>query len=374
MLLVVASTDAEPIPPGERCKLEQALAQPHQSGLVNIEPLSNASGTEFHQRIEKAYKSPDPVNIIHFLCHGEAPGLSEFGKLRLQDEQAETGKKVATYVTADELANWLGPLVEHGLRLVILSACCSARTHEDNLLRGVAQALVTVGIPAVIGMQWNVNLDDAGKFAREFYRALFASPPDTYLGCAFEDAFGTARRTLECETGMDSGAWGAPTLYTIAGIGNPFPFVMPLEGGGGASAQYAEHVELADIWGYLANCLRQVQGIAGKPLGDKAAPEWDKVECRRLLQLQDACVSKMEAAGGIQPEAERVLRQMLQGQRQLLKTALEPDLPKPTKGPKPQPSPVGPGSDGEDVIAQPPEVDKGTKDEKVFDEVPARRR
>ncbi|MBU1751897.1 MAG: CHAT domain-containing protein, partial [Chloroflexi bacterium] len=57
-------------------------------------------------------------------------------------------------------------------RLVVLNACQTATADTIDVFRGVAQALVRAGLPAVIANQFNVYDDSALAFAREFYRAL----------------------------------------------------------------------------------------------------------------------------------------------------------------------------------------------------------
>lgn len=107
-------------------------------------------------------------HVVHFVGHGECPeGL---GQLAFVDERG-----APQWVDQNALARLMEPLRD--LRLVFLQACESAlKVRSDPYLAvsGVATALATKGIPAVVGMNYRVQNAVANLFAKEMYLALGA--------------------------------------------------------------------------------------------------------------------------------------------------------------------------------------------------------
>jgi CHAT domain-containing protein len=62
-------------------------------------------------------------------------------------------------------------------RLILLNACEGARNSREDPLSGVATALVVRGIPAVVGMQFEISDRAAITFSSEFYSALVDGLP-----------------------------------------------------------------------------------------------------------------------------------------------------------------------------------------------------
>src|SRR5690606_32219751 len=65
----------------------------------------------------------------------------------------------------------------HDLKLVFLNACQSAQSVSLEVTQGFAPGLMSIGIPAVIGMQVSVLDEVAVQFSRDFYEALADNRP-----------------------------------------------------------------------------------------------------------------------------------------------------------------------------------------------------
>jgi hypothetical protein len=84
---------------------------------------------------------------------------------------------------------------------------------RSDSFSGVAQRLVREGIPAVIGMQFEVSEDAARVFARELYRHLTKGTP-------VDISVSETRRAMFSEVmGVE---WGSPVLYMRSRDGRLF--------------------------------------------------------------------------------------------------------------------------------------------------------
>lgn len=95
---------------------------------------------------------------------------------RLNDPQGllqiENLHKQQDWVDTKDLRNLLG---QASLRLVVLSACSSAKVYGETVFSGIAPALLEDGVPSVVGMQFSIYEDHANKFMETFYRTLARS-------------------------------------------------------------------------------------------------------------------------------------------------------------------------------------------------------
>ncbi len=117
--------------------------------------------------IEKSLQAGEH-HILHFSGHGVYLDLSQqkSGVLYLEDEEGKTVK-----VTGKELARRLKTY--SSLRMVVLSACESA--HSEDY--GVAGALISGGIPTVLGMRYEVSDEKAIRFTSQFYTDICTGKP-----------------------------------------------------------------------------------------------------------------------------------------------------------------------------------------------------
>jgi hypothetical protein len=103
-----------------------------------------------------------------------------------------------------------------GVRMVFLGGCETGRRDGVNSWSGVAPALMRVGIPAAVAMQYAVFDDAAIAFARRFYVALSA-------GLSLDEAVIAGRLAVLNRGCKDDVEWGVPVLYMRSGDGVVFP-------------------------------------------------------------------------------------------------------------------------------------------------------
>jgi len=110
-----------------------------------------------------------PFHVLHFMAHRGFDAATGTGYPLFEDRAG--GPERVDGVTLGEV-----PRDRRGsLRLVILNACDTARLPRhlgQNPFSGVASALVMVGIPAVVAMQFPISGRAAKAFSRRFYEAL----------------------------------------------------------------------------------------------------------------------------------------------------------------------------------------------------------
>lgn len=94
-----------------------------------------------------------------------------------------------------------------GVQLVILSACESGRVRGSETLFGsVGPSLIQVGIPAVLSMQYLIQVEAAVNFFGAFYQALTD-------GESLADAVRLGRRLLYRDEQANPQSWFIPALY-----------------------------------------------------------------------------------------------------------------------------------------------------------------
>jgi WD40 repeat protein len=181
----------------ERQKLEESLATLIDAGAVQVSWLPRATLAE----LDRAISEPDEEHVIHYIGHGAYDERTEDGILILEDAQGRPHE-----VTGEELSSMLRD--ERSLRLVVLNACEGARASRVDPFSGVASALVEGGIPAVIGMQFEITDSAAITFSERLYRALaYGYPVDAALAQARKAIF-AAGNDIE---------FGTPVLFLRSG-------------------------------------------------------------------------------------------------------------------------------------------------------------
>ena len=168
-------------------------------GLATVDALPSATPQALQEALQLAELRGAPYDVLHFIGHGEY--RRDEGRGYLLFETAQGG---AQAVSADALR----PLLcRRGLRLVFLNACETGNGRGDaDFNRGVAQALVAGGVPAVAANQYKVLDVSATAFARHFYWSLANG---ARLGDAAREARIAVRASLEGES-ID---WAVPVLF-----------------------------------------------------------------------------------------------------------------------------------------------------------------
>ncbi|MCG8460815.1 MAG: CHAT domain-containing protein [Holophagales bacterium] len=138
-----------------------------------------------------------PCDVLHLVAHGEPGGPDAGGQLRL-----ESSSGGADPISAGDLTRALER--RRPPRLVVLSACHGARTTPGDVFDGLAQHLLSRGVPAVVAMRSSISDPAAVAFASALYRELAA-------GYTLERAMVEARAHLSL--GQHRAEWATPVLY-----------------------------------------------------------------------------------------------------------------------------------------------------------------
>lgn len=173
-------------------QIQDQLKPLMSQGLVVVERLEPATLDALGKRIDKA-----ACDVLHVVAHGGPGEPGAGGLLKLEDP--EEGLDI---VTGGDLARALER--RKPPRLVVLNACHVARAAIDDAFDGMAQHLVSRGVPAVVAMRTSISDAAAVSFAVALYRALAS-------GKTIEAAMVEARRRISL--GEHRTEWATPVLY-----------------------------------------------------------------------------------------------------------------------------------------------------------------
>ncbi len=188
--------------------LQTALADLEARGAVKLTRADTASLAALQRMLRR-----EEYHIFHFIGHGGFEEATQEGVLLFEDDSGR-GRKLS--------GQYLGAILrdERSLKLTILNACEGARTSKTDPFAGVAQNLVRRGIPAVVGMQFEITDRAAITFSREIYSAIADGFP-------IDSALAEARKAIFAQ-GNDI-EWGTPVLFTRSSDGRIFD-VQKIEG------------------------------------------------------------------------------------------------------------------------------------------------
>jgi hypothetical protein len=171
----------------ERKLVRQSLKQIEPNGF---HPVAHAS----KEKIQKLLLDRS-FDVFHFSGHARL--LDGKGVLAFEDAQ-----RGIEHCSGDELGVLLA---EKGVRLAGLFACDTAAIEGLSPWGGIARSLVSVGIPAVLGMQYRILDESTVSFVQTLYNAMAKE-------LALEDAITEARRTLLLRDALLTDL-GVPVLY-----------------------------------------------------------------------------------------------------------------------------------------------------------------
>ena len=186
---------------------------------VAVEVLGHATRPLLEERLAAARGRNKPFHVIHFIGHGQA---GETGAFLLLEKPGGASDPVS----AEDFSQMV---VTRSLNLVVLNACETASA--THFLRSTAHALLTQGVPVVVGMQVPVLDRAAVDFSRALFTAFAAGEP-------VESALATARRLITQANRGAAADWSIPAVYmsTAAGLtldlpAAPFRLPLPLHMG-----------------------------------------------------------------------------------------------------------------------------------------------
>jgi hypothetical protein len=191
----------------EQQKLADALSPLRDQGLVMLEWLERATLSQLDAVIGRR----DEVHVLHYVGHGAYDERTEGGILVLENEHGQPHE-----VTGEEIGSLLQD--KRSLQLVVLNSCEGARGSHVDPFSGVASSLVEYGIPAVIGMQFEITDEAAVTFAGRLYGSLAQGyPVDAALAQARKAIF-AAGNDIE---------FGTPVLFLRAADARLFDLTGP---------------------------------------------------------------------------------------------------------------------------------------------------
>jgi tetratricopeptide (TPR) repeat protein len=181
------------------------------------------------RKLRAAHTRGQPYTIVHFDGHGiyedlmakhaGLPPKRKRGYLMFEDPDRQG---IPDPIDGSRFAEML---VEHGVPVVLLNACRSARSEPSSTpsteeeigsarsFGSFAGELISAGAGAVVAMRYNIYVDTAAQFVAGIYRELA-------LGEALPDAVTHARRTLlenprrtSVSSPRDLRDWMVPVLF-----------------------------------------------------------------------------------------------------------------------------------------------------------------
>lgn len=217
---VLEDRDALSFTPVDGAKMLLVYANPAGYGTVkrhtDIENASTEFITQFVPRLETQYNlkvtkllrddatrdnflrllENEYFDIVHFIGHGEV--LQGDGHIVTHDNQRISGQEIYS-----NLSN-TPP------RLFYFNSCSTAKANDRDPFSSVAQALIRPelnSVPAVIGMQYEIDVEDSFVIAEEFYERLLDPQSRTFGN--LETSMDSARRRLR----QRKPSWGIPVLF-----------------------------------------------------------------------------------------------------------------------------------------------------------------
>ncbi|EHR69473.1 hypothetical protein BurJ1DRAFT_0591 [Burkholderiales bacterium JOSHI_001] len=142
--------------------------------------------------------STTQFDIVHFIGHGAFDDVTGVGSLVFED-----GNGGSLEVPERSLREIF---CGRGISLVFLNACQTGSGGKADFNKGVAQSLVSHGLPALVANQYSVLDSSATAFAQHFYWALAQ-------GLGVGPAARDARIAVNCSMQGDIIDWAVPVVY-----------------------------------------------------------------------------------------------------------------------------------------------------------------
>ena len=164
-----------------------------EAGLVAVDVLPRATPDTIHGML-----STGDFQALHFIGHGVFDEEKQEGQLIFEDPRG--GEFALGERSVREI------FCKRGLSLVFLNSCQSGTGGRSEFNKGVAQALVSHGLPALVANQYSVLDASATTFAQHFYWSIAQGMS---LAAAAREARIAVNYSLQGEL-ID---WAVPVLY-----------------------------------------------------------------------------------------------------------------------------------------------------------------
>ena len=163
------------------------------AGLVAVEVLARTVPRKILE-----YLSTGNFDVVHIIGHGAFDDAKGEGTLIFENEHGEPlalGERSVREI-----------FCKRGVSLVFLNACQTGSGGRHDFNKGVAQALVSHGLPAAVANQYSVLDISATSFAQHFYWALAH-------GMSIGQAACEARIAVNCSMQGELIDWAVPVVY-----------------------------------------------------------------------------------------------------------------------------------------------------------------
>ena len=228
-----------------------------EAGLAEVEILLDATPELLHRTLSSAAA---PIDILHVIGHGEYNEPNDCEYLIFENQDGGEQRLDSTVL--------LQIVGRRGIRLICLNACETGRGKRIGFSRGVVQALIAGGVPAVVANLYPVLEVSVTDFFLHFYWALAMGQP---IG----DAAREARVSLNYSISGEAIDWAAPVVFAR----NPVQrFCLPR-----SAADYEQARQAAVRQRRRAVKDRIRIGIWN---AHRMIPRFQKI-CERLTKVQD---------------------------------------------------------------------------------------
>jgi tetratricopeptide (TPR) repeat protein len=217
---VLEDRDALAFTPVDKASMLLVYANPSGYGAAQrhakIEAAATAFITQYVPKLETQYNlkikklirddatrenflsllAEEYFDIVHFIGHGEV--LQGDGHIVMHDNERIPGQEIYSNLSNSPP------------RLFYFNSCSTAKASGRDPFSSVAQALIRPqlnSVPAVIGMQYEIDVDDSLIIAEEFYERLLNPESRTFGN--LERSMDHARRKLK----LKKPSWGIPVLF-----------------------------------------------------------------------------------------------------------------------------------------------------------------
>jgi hypothetical protein len=266
------------------------------AGLIAVDVVARVTPEQLHDRLKTG-----SYQIVHFIGHGVFDERRGEGCLVFENDRGGESRLGERQIR--EL------FCKRGLSLVFLNACESARGGRADFNKGIAQALVAHGLPALVANQYSVLDASATTFARYFYRSLAQGLP---LGAAAREARIAVNYSLQGEI-ID---WAVPALYardpgmtlvdTSPGAATPARAIRSRDARRTARETSVVVWDVDGVFPALDHTLRGLNGaqtLFDFRLGKLSAPldawHFEKSEDRRFLWAERSARRLQSTAAGL---------------------------------------------------------------------------
>jgi CHAT domain-containing protein len=208
-VLLLASDPRGTIPDAvkELDKIRKRIEAGCQQMELQVEFVEILPAEATVQAVEKTLLEERPFHLWHFTGHGHHFSEdADASGIVLTDDKDEP-----EVINCRRLSRWLKG---SGLWLTYLSCCHTAGSSGSGLglsqmYTGTMEAVVTAGVPNVVGFRWAVSDKSARHLADEFYRQIFEVQAEKNLSLAMLEA----RRMVEGQPDFFD-AWASSMLIT----------------------------------------------------------------------------------------------------------------------------------------------------------------